>query len=59
MSSHEENTDDHSNEEWSNSLNYVMNIENMTINVNEGATLIFQSGNPTPNPSPPPPPTGG
>lgn len=58
MSSHETN-EEHSNEDWSTSLTYVMNIENLTINVSEGATVIFQTGNPTSNPPPGNPPGGG
>ncbi len=29
---------------------YLLNIKNMTINVNEGGTVVFQSGNPKPLP---------
>lgn len=35
-------------------LYYNMEIQQMTINVYEGGTVIFQTGNP-----PPPPPYGG
>lgn len=35
---------------------YELNIENLTINVQEGGVVIFQSGNPNP---PPPKPPGG